>query len=227
MKYDPDKHHRRSIRLKGTDYSQVGAYFVTVCTQNYECLFGSIVDDKMRLNDAGRMIQMIWDEIPQRFPNALLDASIVMPNHFHGILILTDNGRGEYKIRPYIRPDGDAADPQNEGDHKNKGDHKDRPYGTLPGTLGRIVQAFKSITTHQYIRGVKQNGWPPFPGKLWQRNYYEHIIRDESSLNRIRQYIMDNPMKWECDRENPANTRRGESCIRPESPAKNKLRSIS
>ena len=221
MKYDPDKHHRRSIRLKGYDYSQAGVYFVTVCTQNHECLFGTIVDDRIRLNDAGRMVQMMWDEIPHRFSNALLDASIVMPNHFHGILILTDNGRGESCIRPACTcPDGDAADPQNEGDHK------DRPYGTLPGTLGRIVQAFKSITTHQYIHGVKQNGWPLFPGKLWQRNYYEHIIRDESSLHHIRQYIMDNPVKWEFDRENPVNTRRGESCIRPDLPTKNKFRSI-
>ena len=217
MKYEPDKHHRRSIRLQGTDYSQAGAYFATVCTQNYECLFGSIADDKMRLNDAGRMVQMMWEEIPHRFSNALLDASIVMPNHFHGILILTDNGRGE----SCIRPDGDEVDPQNEGDHK------DRPYGTLPGTLGRIVQAFKSITTHQYIHGVKQNAWPPFPGKLWQRNYYEHIIRDESSLHHIRQYIMDNPVKWEFDRENPVNPRRGESWFRPESPTRNKLESIS
>ena len=86
--------------MKGYDYSQTGAYFVTVCTQNHECLFGTIVDGKMRLNDAGRMAQMIWDEIPHRFPNALLDASIVMPNHFHGIIVLTDNGRGESCIHP-------------------------------------------------------------------------------------------------------------------------------
>ena len=131
-----------------------------------------------------------------------------------------DAGRGESGIRPvpglgnhedcpYHRPDPHS------GDHE---DHPDRtgepcvrpesgvrphPQGTLPGTLGRIIQAYKSITTVAYIDGVKRLGWPPFPGKLWQRNYYEHIIRDEDELNRVREYIITNPIRWELDRENP------------------------
>src|SRR5512135_2910342 len=96
MKHDPDKHHRRSIRLKGYDYSQSGAYFVTICTQNRECLFGDIVDGKMRLNDAGRMIHRTWNDVPIKYPNIEIDEFIVMPNHVHGIIVIChDNCRGE------------------------------------------------------------------------------------------------------------------------------------
>ena len=83
----------------------------------------------------------------------------------------------------------------------------DRPRGTLPGTLGRVVQTFKSITTHEYVSGVKERGWPPFAGRLWQRNYWEHVIRGERALGAIRQYIVDNPARWALDAENPANAR--------------------
>ncbi len=102
-----------------------------------------------------------------------------------------------------------------EGDHmadRKEGDHKDRPYGTTPGTVGRIIQAFKSITTHEYTVGVKTSGWPPFQGKLWQRNYWEHIIRDETELDRIREYTLNNPKQWELDKLHP---RRGEEIFAP------------
>lgn len=102
-----------------------------------------------------------------------------------------DSRRGESCIRP------------KQNIHPNLGDHKDRPYGTMAGTIGRIIQMYKSITTRYYIIGVREHGWLPFPGKLWQRNYYEHIIRNEDELNRIRQYIRDNPLNWEMDAENP------------------------
>jgi len=180
--------NRRSIRLQGYDYSRAGAYFVTICAQNRECLFGEITDGEMVLNDAGMMIQTVWDQLPMRFSNTELAGFVVMPNHIHGIVFL--GRRGESCIRPISL-------------NHNKGDHKDRPYGTLPDTLGRIIQAFKSIATHEYIHGVKQLGWPPFPGKIWQRNYYEHIIRNDNEFNRIREYIANNPMQWELDRENP------------------------
>lgn len=92
---------------------------------------------------------------------------------------------------------GDVHHNKGRNNHHNKGDHKDRPYGgsggTLPGTVGRIIQAFKSISTHEYTVGVKNSGWPPFPGKLWQRNYWEHIIRNETELNHIKEYILNNP----------------------------------
>jgi REP-associated tyrosine transposase len=179
--------NRQSIRLRGYDYSQSGAYFVTICTQDLQCLFGEMVNSKMVLNNAGQMVELIWSELPERFPHVKLDEFVIMPNHFHGIMVFC---RGESCIRPKT-------------DEQLKGEYKIRLYGTLPGTLGRIMQAFKSITTHKYIAGVKQKQWPPFPGKLWQRNYYERIVRDENELNDIRKYIMDNPRKWDLDRENP------------------------
>jgi REP element-mobilizing transposase RayT len=170
--------NRKSLRLRKYDYSQTGAYFVTICTQNKKCFFGNMVNDKMVLNDAGRMVEYVWSELPKGFPHVKLDEFVIMPNHFHGIVVFRTGER-------------------------SKGEHKVRPYGTLPDTLGQIMQAFKSITTNRYIAGVKQKQWPPFQGKLWQRNYYEHIVRDENELNDIRKYIMDNPKKWDLDQENP------------------------
>ena len=190
---------RRSIRLRGYDYSQAGAYFVTVCVQGRQCLFGGVVDGMMGLNDAGRMAQTVWEGLPDRFPSIELDTFVVMPNHIHGIILLADasRGRGESCIRPGVNE-------TTVGDQK--GDHKDRPYGTLAGTMGRVMQAFKSIVTHEYVMGVRQHVWPPFAGRLLQRNYYEYIIRDEESLNRIREYIATNPLRWTLDRENPWRT---------------------
>jgi REP element-mobilizing transposase RayT len=174
----------------------------------------------MVLNDPGLMVETIWDELSNRFPHLELDACVVMPNHIHGILVL-DSRRGEPCVRPEncvlpepcVRPDfpdgpksGDkgcktGANNTQMGEHR-MGEHKVRPYGTLPDTVGRVVQAFKSITTHEYARGVKQFGWPRFEGKLWQRNYYEHIIRNDGELNSIRKYITENPAQWALDREN-------------------------
>jgi len=195
-------HRRRSVRLLGHDYSQTGAYFVTICTQNRECLFGDVLGDPPRMfsNDAGRMIAAEWSALPARFPYVQLDQLVVMPNHIHAILFLnpTPQGRGESCIRP------DAASARG-----GKGDHKDRPYGTFAGTVGRVVQAFKSIATRAYSAGVARGHWLPFAAKLWQRNYYEHIIRNEASLDAIRQYIVDNPARWAEDEENPANRSRG------------------
>lgn len=185
-------HHRRSLRLKGYDYAQAGAYFVTLCTQDRACLLGSMVDEEVRLSDAGSMVQAVWDELPDHYAGIETDAFVVMPNHIHGII--TINGRGE----PRVRPD-DCHQP-------DSGDHKDRPYGTMAGSLGRIIQAFKSTTTHGYVIGVRQRGWEPFHGRLWQRNYHDHVIRNERELDKIREYIATNPLKWALDRENPQRT---------------------
>ncbi len=174
---------RRSIRLRGYDYARTGAYFVTICTQNRALLFGDTVDGEMVLTQPGLMVETVWNELPNRFPHLELDACVVMPNHMHGIFVLHNTQTVEHNTQ--------------------MGDHKDRPYGTLPGTVGRVVQAFKSITTHEYTRGVKQCGWPRFKGKIWQRNYYEHVIRSDGELNRIRKYIAENPAQWALDRENP------------------------
>ena len=186
------KHNRKSIRLKGFDYSSAGAYFVTVCTQDRLCLFGEIADENMILNDVGQMIHAQWLEMAKRFEIIALDQSVVMPNHVHGILFL--KCRGESCIRPDDKPKTSI-----------QGEHEVRPYGTLDDSLGRILQAFKSITTNAYIRDGKQRDWPSFPGKLWQRNYFERVIRNEKELNRIRDYIINNPLKWHEDKNNPSN----------------------
>lgn len=189
MKYNPDKHNRRSIRLKGYDYSQPGLYFVTVCTQNREMLFGEIVKGQIELNKAGQMIKSIWEEIPIHLKRIKIDYFQIMPNHFHGIIKIVG---ADHSVCPeYEQPHtGDGID-------ENTG----QSQGIAPTlSLSGVVQRFKSLTTKLYIDGVNQNDWLPFNGKLWQRNYYEHIIRDEPELNRIRQYITENPLKWQDDK---------------------------
>jgi putative transposase len=181
MKFNPDVHHRRSIRLRHYDYSQAGAYFVTVCTQNRECLFGEIVDRTMVLSDAGKMIQMVWDKLPIQYDGVDIDQFIVMPNHVHGILVLVGAG-------PRACPDLKTG----------------RPQGVAPTiSLPDVLHRFKTYTTTQYRIGVNQSQWSPFSGKLWQRNYYEHIIRVEEDLYKIREYIFNNPAGWDKDEENP------------------------
>jgi putative transposase len=174
MKFDPQKHHRRSIRLKEYDYSQAGAYYVTIDVQNRECLFGEIVNYEMILNEAGEMVSEQWNALLERFPSIELDVYQVMPNHSHGIIVIIEN-----------------VDPQNIVVQNKK------------PTLGDIIGAFKSITTHEYILGVDNKHWPQFYKRLWQRNYYEHVVRDEKDLNRIRDYIQSNPANWDEDEENP------------------------
>jgi putative transposase len=174
------KSHRRSIRLPGFDYAQTGAYFVTVCTQRRKCLFGEVIDGKVALNASGRMVESIWNEISQFYSGADVDAFTVMPNHLHGIIIL-----------------GVGAGPRACPDDR-------QPQGVAPTlSLPDIAHRFKLLTTTKYIEGVAQNSWPPFPGRLWQRNYYEHVIRNETEMNLIREYIQMNPLKWFYDRENP------------------------
>jgi REP element-mobilizing transposase RayT len=180
MAYDSQKHHRRSLRLKGYDYSQAGAYFVTICTEDRTCLFGDVAGGQMHLNDAGRIILSQWEALPVRFSGVELDVFGVMPNHLHGILVLATTAES-----------------------------------AAPPVLGEIVGAFKSLTTDLYIKGVKQSGWLPFRGRLWQRNFHEHIIRNEKTLQRIRQYIVDNPIHWEIDPENPQVERAKGPGLRP------------
>ena len=200
MKRDnPNIHHRRSIRLKGYDYSQPGLYFITICIKNRKCYFGkivvgaSLVDAQMILNDPGKMVKNEWLKLPQRFTNIKLHEYVIMPNHFHAILeIVVDpcgrpkwHGQFEKKRQPQgIAPTGIA---------------------TTNKTIGEMIGAFESITTVEYIRGVKNDNWQPFDGKLWQRNYWEHIIRNENEYNRIAQYIIDNPIKWKNDKLNGGN----------------------
>ncbi len=209
MTYNPDIHHRRSVRLREYDYSASGAYFITICAQGRECLFGEISGGQMALNDAGAMVASWWLKLPDKFPGIAVDGFMVMPNHFHGIIVMHDR-RGDPCDRPPL-PIGEPCDrpviEECRGEScirpDKKGDHKDRPYGTVHNSVGRIVQAFKSFTTVEYIRGVNEKGWPPFPGRLWQRNYYERVVRDEGELAAIREYIRGNPVNWAKDEEHP------------------------
>jgi putative transposase len=178
--YDPQHHHRCSIRLKGYDYAQAGAYFVTLCTQNRVCLFGDITDGEMRLNDAGQLVLTVWNELPVHYAGVDIDAFVIMPNHIHGIIVLSVGTVGA----------GPRACPQG------------RPRGGAPTmSLPDVVHRFKTLTTKRYTDGVKQSNWPPFPGKVWQRNYYERVIRGEAELGRARRYIETNPAQWQTDTE--------------------------
>ncbi|MBI3611356.1 MAG: transposase [Nitrospirae bacterium] len=184
MTYNREIHHRWSVRLKAHDYSQPGAYFVTVCAQNRECVFGEITDGKMEPNDAGRMVARWWAELNYKFPTVQTDESIVMPNHFHGIVVIIgypDTVGAALRGRP----------------PKTGHPHRGAP------TLGDIVDWFKTMTTNDYIRGIKQDRWPPFEKRLWQRNYYERVVRDDSEMHRVREYITGNPAGWLEDEENP------------------------
>jgi len=161
MKYNPKKHNRKSIRLKGYDYSQAGLYFVTIVCQDRTHLFGKIQDQEMHLNEAGEMVNFWYDKLEDKFPNVHCQEMIVMPNHFHCIIELT----GKEKI-----------------------------------PLSQVIQWFKTMTTNAYIRGVKNSGWQAFNNRVWQRNYYEHIIRNERAYHQISTYIRNNPAKWGTDK---------------------------
>ena len=164
---------------------------MTVCTANRQCLFGDVADRGMALNEAGRMVEKWWAELANKFPSVKTRQYIVMPNHFHGIVALVG---ADLCVCPVPRmPDERGAQMPGE-----RGAHTGAP-------LPQIVQWFKTMTTNGYIRGVKHRGWAPFQGKLWQRNYYEHVIRSQDELDRVRRYILDNPSKWSDDVENPRN----------------------
>ncbi|MGZ8452168.1 MAG: transposase [Candidatus Binatia bacterium] len=192
MMNDHDK-QRRSVRLKDYDYRQSGAYFVTIVTQDRRCLFGDVVDGKMRLNDAGHMVFAVWNELSSNYPGVETDHFVAMPNHIHGVIILVGAGP---RACPEFR-----GQPQGVAPTKSRSGNLD---AAEPLSLPDVLHRFKTLTTQRYTLGVKQAGWVRFNNRLWQRNYFEHVIRNEDSLNRIRQYILDNPMHWEFDRENPA-----------------------
>jgi len=210
MNFDPKIHHRRSIRLKGYDYRQTGGYFVTMVTQGRDTLFGEIVNGEMILNDAGEMIVRWWLELPNKFPNVNVDIFVVMPNHFHGIIFITDGADNsanadaetisvvgdDLRVVPDLRDDG-------KGEHVGS-PRQDQRRPNAP--LSQMIQWFKTMTTNEYIRGVKQLRWKPFNGKVWQRDYYEHIIRNQSAADRIARYIETNPARWNEDKENSART---------------------
>ena len=276
--YNPDIHHRHSIRLKGYDYASEGLYFVTMCVQNRECLFGEIKNDEMILNDAGRMVEKWYNKTQEKFPDIACHEMVIMPNHFHciwenvglhgasavgadpcvrpvtnDVRPLSNNVRPvtndvnldphdcliENNVRPiepknkHIVDEGGHAGapiqmndtnldvPNNiidkyggdKGGHTNddernimEGGHagpplQDTDLSTHTGSpLSMVVRWFKTMSTNEYIHGVNELGWTPFDQKLWQRNYYEHIIRDDVSLQSIAYYIVNNPAQWQKDK---------------------------
>jgi putative transposase len=201
-KFDPQKHHRRSIRLKGYDYTSEGAYYVTIVVQTRQCLFGEIVDREMNLNEYGRIIQKWWNEIPIHFPNVRLGAFITMPNHVHGILFIINDRRGEVlspQIPPQISPQNDRNKNYNIIDpNPTKTQGGETPPQRKP-SLGQIIAYFKYQSTKE-INAIDRMG---VISKLWQRNYYEHVIRNERELQQKTDYILDNPSRWDEDQEYP------------------------
>lgn len=179
--YDPAIHHRRSIRLRGYDYTRPGEYFVTCRTQGRRPLFGIIVNGRMALNDAGRMVRGVWDEMPAHYPGVECDEFIVMPDHLHAVVRLVSPVGAGPRACP-LSGTGQARGPEGQA-------RGPAPTMSLPDAVHRL----KSLTTTRYIAGVADHGWPRFDGRLWQRNYYEIIVRDAAALAKIRAYIRDNP----------------------------------
>lgn len=190
-KFDPQKHHRRSIRLREFDYASAGGYFVTIVAWHRECLFGDVVDGEMKLNKYGKIADECWLAIPEHFPNVELGAYVIMPNHVHGIIVLranesllttktVDGRRGAALLRPY---------------HEEQNPHK---INVKPGSLGAIVRSYKSAVSYRINKEHNATG-------IWQRNYYEHIIRSETDLQNKTDYIESNPLLWDKDDENPIN----------------------
>lgn len=155
---------RKPTRLTGYDYRTPSLYHVVTCTHQSICRFGAVHDGSMAANAIGNTILEIWKAIPRTFPTVSLDASMVMPNHHHGIV--------------WIEP---------------------KPDGTPGPSLGDIMKWFKTVTTVRYSDGVHNLGWPPYDRRLWHRNYYDHIVRDDRDLDRIRVYIENNPSNWNTD----------------------------
>jgi putative transposase len=189
LKYNPDIHHRRSIRLKGYDYSQNGYYFITICTHGRRCLFGEIKKDRMVLNDSGKMIVNWWNELQNKYAIVEIDKCVIMPNHCHGIVNIINSVGANLRVRPDL-----CVCPDN-----NNGEPVCSPK-PMVRPITEMIKWFKTMTTNEYIRNVKQNHWQSFDGKLWQRNYYEQIIRDEISLRHVREYIINNPCQWRQDK---------------------------
>ncbi|MEI6212920.1 MAG: transposase [Desulfuromonadales bacterium] len=204
MVFNPDIHHRHSIRLKDYDYSQAGAYFVSLCSWQRECLFGYIVDGEMRLNDLGQVVESVWCGLARHFISLDLDQHVIMPNHFHGILQINDTVIKD-NVGAIARPHRASPGFDDDSGKGEAGVALASPlllHGTVSGSFAAAIQNFKSVSTRK-INKIRQNPGCP----VWQRNYYERVIRNDSELDRAREYIINNPLKWELDEENPAHAK--------------------
>jgi REP element-mobilizing transposase RayT len=241
MNYNLEKHHRRSIRLKGYDYTREGAYYFTICCHQRRCLLGEIEAGVMHLNIVGATVKAVWESLPHHFPLIELDAFVVMPNHVHGIIVITDNPgncnpnrnnnlnpnlnsdcRGEAFVpisedilqqssstnaSPFLgcnnsSPFSEGNDIPQQSSSTNaspfpESNDTSPPRGTQSGSIGAILQNFKSVATRRVNRITRNSG------TLWQRNYHEEIIRNEKALENLRRYIVENPLSWDEDEENP------------------------
>jgi len=199
-KYDPQKHHRRSIRLKEYDYSSPGAYFVTVCTKGREC----VLDDPV----VAGIIRDVWHALPRWFPTTALDEFVVMPNHVHFIVwIHPPDGCTTVGATLAVAHDGTGAKARASLAPTDIEWVIPKPQKVNPNpSLGDVVGAFKSLVFKVYLDWIQTHD-PARRANFWQRNYYEHIIRSERTLRAIRRYIRQNPDNWGLDRDNPDNIR--------------------
>jgi putative transposase len=173
MKYNPEIHHRRSNRLQTYDYSNHGAYFVTICTWNRESILGNVINTLMRLTRAGETVMTCWQDLPNHYGNIELDEFVIMPNHLHGIIWMNvDMERAGLKPSPTVKQHG----------------------------LPEIMRALKTFSSREINKNRHTPGTP-----VWQRNYFDRIIRNETELSKIREYIRNNPLQWELDENNPVN----------------------
>jgi REP element-mobilizing transposase RayT len=181
----PSLPERRSVRLRGFDYRADAAYFVTIVTFGRTSLLGAVVDGSIRLSAVGELVEAGWGAVAQSSPHVRLDSFVVMPNHIHGVLVVEDNPRAKHSRVANASPL-----------------HRPPPKGTPGGSISAIVQNFKATTTRRV------HSLPTTKGlRLWQRGFYDHVIRDETDLARIRVYIEDNPLRWAQDEENPVRSK--------------------
>lgn len=228
MSYNPHIHHRRSIRLKGYDYSQAGAYFITICCDNRKNRFGKIENNEMLLNEFGTIAYNEWAKLPERFPNFELDVFQIMPNHIHGIVTLVGatgavgatlavahDDTNVQSVGAGFTPaqnDNDTQQPQTNTGQPQTNTNTGQPQG-LPlrntddniragvnpaHTVGDIVGAYKSLVANECLKIFKSKN--ETMGKIWQRNYYENIIKNEPSYQTISAYIINNPSNWKDDK---------------------------
>ncbi|WP_017301718.1 transposase [Nodosilinea nodulosa] len=225
MPYDPNKHHRRSIRLTGYDYASEGLYFITLCCHQRQHLFGTVVEGTMQLNALGQIVAEEWLKTPEIRPNFALGEWVVMPNHLHGVVIVRPSNKsnalaeGDIPVRAHRSAPQPPQPPQPlteilYGDLPAEGDIPVRAHRSAPQPLQRRAQSISSFVAGFKAAATKRiNLYRNAPGTpVWQRNYYEHIIRSEASLERIQHYIQNNPATWYQDSLSSANISSDETC---------------
>ena len=171
---------------------------MTVCAQDRVNRFGDIVNEKMHLNETGRGVAETWEWLKGRYNNIGLDAWVIMPNHIHGIVLIVG---ADLRVRP--QREDRKSNGHKQLEHQRQ--KENQPGGHAGPPLQEIIQWFKTMTTNGYINEVKYGRFPPFEKRIWQRSFYDHVIRDDDDLNRVREYIQNNPLRWALDEENPAN----------------------